>query len=94
LFKTLGTAEILECLSGHPQSWPQALVSRTLARRHPGQDNVSVVSVTPDTGSLGEFTPERPAIKLTAGKIWLLAVLLLLLLAAAFAGGWYFSKLN
>jgi protein phosphatase len=92
LFKTLEPAEILECLTGHPQSWPQALVSRTLARRRPGQDNVSVVSVTLDPGSLGEFAPAQPAVKLAAGKIWLLAVLILLLLAAAFAGGWYFSR--
>ena len=33
LFKTLEPAEILECLNGHPQSWPQALVSRTLITR-------------------------------------------------------------
>jgi len=92
LFKTLEPAEILECLNGHPQSWPQTLVSRTLARRRPGQDNVSVVSVTLDSGSLGKFAPEQPAIKLAAGKIWLLAVLFLLLLAAAFAGAWYFSR--
>jgi len=91
LFKTLDAAEILECLSGHPQSWPQTLVSRTLARRHPGQDNVSVVSVTPDTGSLGEFAPDQPTVTLGTGKIWLLAVLFLFLLAAAFAGGWYYS---
>jgi serine/threonine protein phosphatase PrpC len=92
LFKTLEPAEILECLTGHPQSWPQALVSRTLARRRPGQDNVSVVSVTLDSGSLGEFAPAQPAVKLAVRKIWLLAVLFLLLLAAAFAGGWYFSR--
>jgi len=92
LFKTLDTAEILGCLNGHPQSWPQTLVSRTLARRHPGQDNVSVVSVTLDTGSLGEFEPAKSAVKLSVGKIWVLAVLFLLLLTAAFAGGWYFSR--
>jgi serine/threonine protein phosphatase PrpC len=91
LFKTLNDGEILECLTGHPQSWPQTLVSRTLARRHPSQDNVSVVSVTPETGSLGEFSPTQPGIRLAAGKIWLLAVTFVLLLAAAFAGGWYYS---
>ena len=92
LFKTLDSAEILECLKGHPQSWPQALVARTLDRRHPGQDNVSVVSVTLDSGSLGEFVPAQPVVKLSAGKVWLLSVLFLLLLAVVFAGGWYFSK--
>ena len=92
LFKTLEPSEILECLTGHPQSWPQALVSHTLARRRPGQDNVSVVSVTLDSGSLGEFAPAQPAVKLAVRKIWLLVVLFLLLLAAAFAGGWYYSR--
>ena len=92
LFKTLDSAEILECLKGHPQSWPQALVARTLDRRHPGQDNVSVVSVTLDSGSLGEFVPAQPVVKLSAGKVWLLSVLFLLLLAVVFAGGWYFSR--
>jgi len=103
LFKTLEPAEIMECLSGHPQSWPQALVSRTLDRRHPGQDNVSVVSITLDSESLGEFAPEPPpsifettgetppAPRLASGKIWLLAALMLLLLATAFAALWYFS---
>jgi protein phosphatase len=103
LFKTLEPAEILECLSGHPQAWPQALVSRTLDRQRPGQDNVTVVSVTLDSESLGEFAPEPPPSifesptqaanpgKALSGKIWLLAALLLLLLAAAFAGLWYFS---
>jgi serine/threonine protein phosphatase PrpC len=92
LFKTLEPAEIRECLRGHPQSWPQALVSRTLERRRPGQDNVSVVSVTLDSGSLGELAPAQHAIKLAAGKIWFLAVLLVFFLAAAFAGGWYYSR--
>jgi protein phosphatase len=101
LFKTLEPAEILECLSGHPQVWPQALVARTLDRQNPGQDNVSVVSVTIDSGSLGDFAPDPPpsifqelvppAPKSASGKIWLLAALFLLLLAAAFAGLWYFS---
>jgi hypothetical protein len=61
LFKTLDPAEILECLSGHPQAWPKALVSRTLERQNPGQDNVSVFSVTLDSGSLGELIPALPA---------------------------------
>ena len=103
LFKTLEPTEILECLSGHPQSWPQALVARTLDRRHPGQDNVSVVSITLDSELLGDFAPEAPpsifhdatetppASKSASGKVWLLAALFLLLLAAAFAGLWYFS---
>jgi hypothetical protein len=81
------------------------LVSRTLDRRHPGQDNVSVVSITLDSESLGVFAPEPPPSIFEApdetpaapksasasGKLWLLAALFLLLLAAAFAGLWYFS---
>jgi PPM family protein phosphatase len=103
LFKTLEPAEIVECLSGHPQSWPQVLVTRTLDRKRPGQDNVSVVSITFDSESLVEFAPESPPSifetpaqpsspgKAFSGKVWLLAALFLLLLAAAFAGLWYFS---
>jgi len=103
LFKTLEPAEILECLNGHPKSWPEALVARTLDRRHPGQDNVSVVSIALHSESLGEFEPEatpsifeapaQPPNPGTArpGKVWLLIGLFLLLLAAAFAGLWYFS---
>ena len=103
MFKTLDTAEIEAALTGHPQSWPQALVSRTLAQGNPGQDNVTVVSVTLDSGNLGEWVPDAPpsvfetppesttAIKPAPGKAWLIAGLVLLLIAAAFAGLWYFS---
>ncbi len=92
LFKTLETAEIQECLTGHPQSWPQALVTRTLDRRRPGQDNVSVVSVTLGSESVGKFAPAQRESKPASRRIWLLAVLLVLILAVAFAGGWYFSR--
>jgi serine/threonine protein phosphatase PrpC len=46
MFKTLDSAEIRSCLAGHPQSWPAALVKRTLEKREEMQDNVTVVSVT------------------------------------------------
>jgi protein phosphatase len=103
LFKTLEPAEILECLTGHPQSWPEALVSHTIERQRPGQDNVSVVSITPGAESVGKFTPDSPPSifaattqpanpgKALSGKIWLIVGLFLLLLAAVFAGLWYFS---
>ena len=103
MFKTLDVAEIQACLRGHPQSWPQALVARTLAQQNPGQDNVTVVSVTLDSGALGEWVPETsasifhfppepaPAAKTRAGKVWLLAAAISLLLAAALGGLWYFS---
>jgi protein phosphatase len=103
LFKTLEPPEILECLIGHPQAWPQTLVARTIDRHRPGQDNVSVVSVTLDSGSLGELVAEPPPTifrapaewpnqrKRMSGKVWLLVALFLLLVAAAFASLWYFS---
>jgi serine/threonine protein phosphatase PrpC len=46
LFKTLKPEEILGCLVGHPQRWPDALIVRTLAERYEYQDNVTVLSVT------------------------------------------------
>ncbi len=102
MFKTLEAPEILACLSGHPQSWPQNLVWRTLDRRHPAQDNVTVVSITPDSGALGEWAPQPPhttpmappeAVPAAAvpEKRWVLAAVFLLLMAAAFSGLWYFS---
>ena len=46
MFKTLDSVEMRSCLAGHPQSWPAALVKRTLDKREEMQDNVTVVSVT------------------------------------------------
>jgi serine/threonine protein phosphatase PrpC len=74
MFKTLEPVEIVACLKGHPQSWPTALVARTLAQGNPGQDNVTVVSVTFDTGALGDWIrrpeesvfPETPFTNSTA----------------------------
>ncbi len=103
MFKTLDPEEIQACLSGHPQSWPQILVEQTLAKGNPGQDNVTVVSVTFDSGALAKWDPKSPpsiflvpqvsaqAAKSSSEKAWLLAAGLLLLIAAAFGGLWYFS---
>jgi len=103
MFKTLDPEEIQACLTDHPQSWPQILVERTLAKGNPGQDNVTVVSVTSDSGRLGKWDPKSPpsifhmpqetaeAAKFSSEKAWLLAAGLLLLVAVAFGGLWYFS---
>lgn len=106
LFKTLNAEEIASCLKGHPQSWPAALVARTLAQRNPGQDNVTVMSITLDTGTLGEWTPEaeadvprgrgsldRPAAVRSPAHVnpWLIAGAILVL-AALGLGLWYFSR--
>jgi protein phosphatase len=106
MFKTLEPVEIVQCLKGHPQSWPQALVGRTLAQRRLGQDNVTVVSVTIDSGALGEWIPPQEAsvfadhsaleplveAKSSAEKTWLIAGIFLLLVAIGFGGLWYFSS--
>ena len=57
MFKTLETGEILATLTGHPQSWPRALVDRTLAKASPGQDNVTVLSVTLADDSMTAWVP-------------------------------------
>jgi serine/threonine protein phosphatase PrpC len=72
MFKTLGPAEIASYLQGPPQAWPDVLVEQTLARQRPGQDNVTVlsVSVEPDQAVLpvsgayarpAEFADQAPA---------------------------------
>lgn len=46
MFKVLDANEIAMSLEGPPQGWPEALVSRTIAKKREYQDNVTVVSVT------------------------------------------------
>jgi hypothetical protein len=46
MFKTLPQEEIGACLGGDPQTWPEILVERTLAKKREFQDNVTVLSVT------------------------------------------------
>ncbi len=47
LFKTLSQGEILACIAGagNPQSWPEALVAQTMAKKQEHQDNVTVLSI-------------------------------------------------
>ena len=62
LFKTLEPVEIVNCLRGHPQSWPDALIERTLAQQRPGQDNVTAVTVSCDTGAIGDWDPSAASV--------------------------------
>jgi serine/threonine protein phosphatase PrpC len=105
LFKTLTADEVLESLHGNPQTWPDALVARTLEQGYEHQDNVTVLSVTvkdrPDTLKL---PPPAVAIEKTAQKTLkgppggklsrkMVAVVLAIVLAGAAAAGggrrWY-----
>jgi|SRR5579872_1297841 len=45
LFKTLHLEEMRACCSGPPQSWPEKMVERTMAKQREYQDNVTVLSV-------------------------------------------------
>jgi serine/threonine protein phosphatase PrpC len=104
LFKTLAPEEILDCLQGHPQIWPDALVARTLAKKYEFQDNVTVLSVTvrdrPDTlkipppaVSVGrvEKTVQLPPERKRSRK--LLAAALVVIAAIAGGGGrWWYKK--
>jgi serine/threonine protein phosphatase PrpC len=106
LFKTLTADEVLESLHGHPQSWPDALVARTLEQGYEHQDNVTVLSVTakdrPDT-----LKPPPPAVAIEkttprtrrggpGGKRSrkMVAVVLAIALGGAAAGGgrWWYKK--
>lgn len=102
LFKTLTADEVLESCQGHPQTWPDALVARTLQQGYEYQDNVTVLSVTvkdrPDTLKL---PPPAVAIEKTAklpppakrSRRMLAAVLIVGIAGAAAGGGrWWYKK--
>jgi serine/threonine protein phosphatase PrpC len=102
LFKTLTADEVLESCQGHPQTWPDALVARTLQQGYEYQDNVTVLSVTvkdrPDTLKL---PPPAVAIEKTAklpppakrSRRMLAAVLIVGITGAAAGGGrWWYKK--
>jgi len=55
LFKTLDAGQMEAELKGHPQSWPSKLVAATLDQRRSGQDNITVLTVTPDAPGLGPW---------------------------------------
>jgi len=106
LFKTLTAEEVLESCHGHPQTWPDSLVARTLEQKYEYQDNVTVLSVTvkdrPDTLKL---PPPAVAIEKTREKTAqlpprkrsrriLAAVLIVGIAGTAAAGGgrWWYKK--
>jgi serine/threonine protein phosphatase PrpC len=101
LFKTLTADEVLESCQGNPQTWPDALVARTLQQGYEYQDNVTVLSVTvkdrPDTLKL---PPPAVAIQKTAKlppakrSRRMLAVVLIIGITGAAAGGgrWWYKK--
>lgn len=43
LYRSLSAEEILETLKGHPQRISESLIAQTIAKKVPGQDNVSAV---------------------------------------------------
>jgi PPM family protein phosphatase len=107
LFKTLSGEEILESLIGRPQSWPDALVARTLQKKYEYQDNVTVLSVTvqdqPETLKLpppavAVEKSEMPAQTVPAPprkrSRKLVAAALLIALAGAAGGGgrWWYKR--
>ena len=105
MFKTLDAPAMADCFTGHPRSWPHALVQATLARQKPGQDNVTVVSVTLDEGTLTEWIPSgveqarqadapgtSPVPQTSARKAWLVLAIFLVLAAIGAGGYWYFSS--
>jgi PPM family protein phosphatase len=108
LFKTLSVEEILDTLRGHPQSWPDALVARTLERKYEYQDNVTVLSVTtqdqPDTlklpppavaldkGVAPEITVMLPPPPKRSRKLVAAVLIVLAGIAIAGGGGWWYKK--
>ncbi len=101
MFKSLEPEEMLACLKGDPQSWPEALVEKTLAKQFESQDNVTVLSITVGPGVqagkptlAGERTARNPASAPVPGPsghrvlTMMIAFVVLLLIAAIAAAGW------
>lgn len=61
MFKTLEAHEILAALEGNPRAWPQVLVDRVLEKERPGQDNVTVLSVTLDPLGMWQQEIQTPS---------------------------------
>ncbi len=103
MFKTLEAHEIAAALDGDPRRWPQTLVDQVLAKQRPGQDNVTVVSVTLDNGwfaplevpAASVFQDGQPSLadlsaaSSTPSRFLMLAILFLIV-ALGLAGLWFF----
>ena len=61
MFKTLEPHEIRAALEGDPLLWPQELVDRVLKKQRPGQDNVTVVSVSVVSATDASLITDLPA---------------------------------
>jgi PPM family protein phosphatase len=72
MFKTVAPVEMQSCLAGHPQSWPAALVKRALDKRQEAQDNVTVVSVTLQSGpgTIFDSVPEPAEVPRSTRGFW------------------------
>jgi serine/threonine protein phosphatase PrpC len=107
LFKTLSNEQILGALNGPPQSWPDALVARTLEREYEFQDNVTVLSVTvqnqphtlklpPPAVAVGKpDAPEKAAAPVRSKRSRRLVAAALVIAIAGIAGGggrWWYKK--
>jgi serine/threonine protein phosphatase PrpC len=60
LFKTLELDEMLACCTGPPQGWPDALVTRTIAKKREYQDNVTVLCVAEESVKTPGLPPTTP----------------------------------
>jgi PPM family protein phosphatase len=65
LFKTLSPEEMIDCLVGNPQTWPETLVATTIAKKREHQDNVTVLSVAVEADDVvaGGFDPRAPTVR-------------------------------
>jgi serine/threonine protein phosphatase PrpC len=95
MFKTLSDDEIRGCFVGHPQSWPEALVSRTMGKKREHQDNVTVLSVTLESGERRtQLAPPEAAPSPSAAvkPAWAQRILLALIALAVVLAAWWFFE--
>jgi protein phosphatase len=63
LFKTLSQSEMLAAIAGagNPQTWPEALVAQTMAKKREHQDNVTVLTIAAEAEISGvDSLKQRP----------------------------------